>query len=391
MRHEVPGSGARHSAYHHIFRPGDNDWGLIVGDVGGSGEERGALGELVTSAISEAATRFFLPSAALDEVHRVLVDRAGRGEGFQPCTVTLARVELDACGAWVTLAVAGRMRPIVVRRAGWVDVRDHWSDALGLPGCAPGDDRVALGPGDALVLCTEVLAQSPNADGEVFGQFVLPDVLLDCVNLSANAVAERVLAAAVEFGGSRLVDDALVFVLRVPEAVRNGAFEWVSQSTGVPVDGLELPGYPAGDVHPELWRDGRAPPREALIRLAPEPPSVPALRRLLRRLLESWSTSRVVEGDVELLATELASSAFSRTASPVTVIARYTGSVIRVEVGDGARALPRRTRRGFEDISGFRLALVESLASDWGFSRGANGGRAWFEVPTARNGADRAR
>src|SRR4051794_2413693 len=39
--------------------------------------------------------------------------------------VTLAKVELDACGAWITLTNADTIRPVVVRRAGWVDVRGH--------------------------------------------------------------------------------------------------------------------------------------------------------------------------------------------------------------------------------------------------------------------------
>ena len=89
----------------------------------------------------------------------------------------------------------------------------------------------------------------------------------------------------------------------------------------------------------------------------------------------------VSEGDIELLVTEMATNVFSRTASAVTVVVRYDGSVVRVEVGDGARDLPRRARRGFDDLVGHRLALVESLAADWGVSTTPTGTRMWFEVP----------
>lgn len=384
MRHQAPGRDLGHRAFHDIFRPGANDWAVVVGDLRGSGDELPVLLDRVASTIRSAAGRSFMPSVILGELHRFLTDLDPAGPGGHRGAVVLARIELDACGAWVTLAGAGHPRPIVVRRAGWVDVRGHASGPLGAPDAAPADDRVGLGPGDALVLCSDALTGSKNSEGEPFGDHVLRDVLIDCVGQSANAVAGRVLAAATEFGGDRLYDEGLVLVLRVPETVRNEGVNWVSRSTGIPVDQLRLPGYPVGDVQPDLWRQRPSPPREALIRLAPEPPSVPALRRLLRRLLQSWRMEAVAQGDMELLVTEVATNAFARTASPVTVIVRYTGSVVRVEVGDGPRDLPRRSRAGFDDLRGHRLALVESLASAWGLSPTGTGTRMWFEVPAGR-------
>lgn len=371
---------AGHRAFHDTFRLAANDWGLVVGDVCGAEEDLDHLVALVCSMIRAEAARSFLPSVALRKLHGALTDLHERGRGHHPCSVGLARIELDSCGAWVTVAVAGHPRPIVVRQAGWVDVRGHASSPLGVPDATPADDRVGLGPGDALVLCSEAVTTSRNGDGELFGDSVLPDVLVDCIAQSPNAVAGRVLAAATEFGGDRLHDDGIMFVLRVPEAVRNEGAQWVSRSTGIPPDQLVLPGYPLGDHQPDLWRQRPVPQRKAIIRLAPEPPSVPALRRLLRRLLQSWRIDAVTEGDIELLITEVATSAFSRTASPVTVVVRYTGSVVRVEVGDGARGLNRRRRPGFDDLSGHRLTLVESLASDWGVATTPTGTKMWFEV-----------
>lgn len=385
---QPPGHDVGHRAFHEVLRLGPNDWGLLMGDVQGPPEELGAIVDEVIATLRAAATRAFLPSVGLRQLDRVLTARGARGFAPHPCAVILARIELDACGAWVTLAGAGHPRPIVVRQAGWVDVRGHVSGPLGIPGAVPADDRVGLGPGDAITLCSTALTSSTGADGSRFGDHVLPDVLIDCVGQSANAVAGRILAGATEFGGDRLHDEGLALVLRVPESVKSDGPAWVSRSTGIPEEELHLPGYPLGDAEPEAWRRRPMPPREALIRLAPEPPSIPALRRLLRRLLLSWRMDVETEGDIELLATEVATSAFSRTASPVTTVVRYTGPVVRVEVGDGARALPRRTRRGVADLSGHRLALVESLASDWGISTTATGTRIWFEVPVAQPLAD---
>lgn len=369
-----------HRAFHETFRPGANDWGLFVGDVRGQGEDLDGLVDLVGSTIRTAAARIFRPSIALAELHRVLTGLDAPGRSGHLCAIVMARIELDSCGAWVTLSAAGHPRPVVIRHAGWVDVCGNATGPLGGADKAPVDDRVGLGPGDALVLCSDAVTGSRNVDGELFGDRVLPDVLVDCAGQSPNATAGRILAAATEFGGDRLHDDGMIFVLRVPEAIRHQGPEWVSRSTGIPLDQLHLPGYPLGDQQPELWRQRPGPPREAIIRLAPEPPSVPALRRRLRRLLQSWRMDAIAEGDIDLLVTEVATSVFSRTASPVTVVVRYTGPVVRVEIGDGARGLPRRRRPGFDDLTGHRLALVESLASDWGVSDSAKCTMMWFEV-----------
>ncbi len=80
----------------HVVRTGDNQWllGLCDPAVALRGPLHGGTdpGEVAASA-------------------------RGGESGF------VARVELDVCGAWVTVACSGDLRPIVVRRAGWVDER----------------------------------------------------------------------------------------------------------------------------------------------------------------------------------------------------------------------------------------------------------------------------
>jgi hypothetical protein len=95
--------------------------------------------------------------------------------------VTLAKVELDTCGAWVTVANADTPRPLVVRRAEWVDVRGHPFEAA----TALADDRIGLGPGDALVLAR------PDGHGDTSR-----DEFLDCL-LSAKPEVDDLRAAAV--------------------------------------------------------------------------------------------------------------------------------------------------------------------------------------------------
>lgn len=368
--------------FHDIFRLGANLWGFAAGDFWGRPTNAAALTAIARTAIRAHMAEISLPSAVLDKLNIDQFHEDPDEEDFQLCSVVCARLELDASGAWVTLACAGYPRPTVVRQAGWIDIRGHVAAPLGaFRGTAAGDDRVGLGPGDALIICSDGIVGSRDSTGDAFGEESLPHVLLDCVGQPATDIAERVVSASLEFAGGSLSDDGIVLVVRVPEIPKSGALARVSEATGIPIDELDLPGYPASDVQPDMWRHRPEPPREARMRLAPEPPSIPALRRLLRRLLQSWRMQELRLADIELLATELATSAFTRTSSEVTVIVRYAGDVLRVEVSDGAEVLRRRRGWRHEDLSRHGLLLVEALSSAWGVNSTGTTTRVWFEVP----------
>ncbi len=262
----------------------------------------------------------------------------------------LLRIELDVCGAWITTAGSGGLRPVAVRRAGWVDLRGHG------PG-PPADDRIGLGPGDALV----VVARPADEDR-----------LLDCLLAVTGQAAPAIAAAAG-------VESATV--LAVPGSSGEEAVKRLESATGLSREQLQLPGYPLGDLQPDLWHHPPAPPREARLRLRPETAKIVEVRRLLRRLLASWRLEALLEeGDVELLATETATNAVQHAGTEATVIVRYLGDRVRVEVGDGSEALPQVRTPGLQDTSGRGLSLVETLSSRWGVTRKLEGKRVWFEV-----------
>jgi sigma-B regulation protein RsbU (phosphoserine phosphatase) len=368
--------------FYDVFRLGPNDWGLTIGDVCGKGARAASLTGLARWSIRGAAVHSFLPSAVLHDLNAVLVTDGDPEADDHYCSVVFGRLELDTCGAWVTLASAGHPRPIVVRRAGWIDVRGHVGTPLGMfESASVGDDRVGLGPGDALFLCTDGITEARDRRGELFDDEGLPETLLEHAGCPADVIADAVIDAANEFSDNPARDDVAVLVVRVPEDARERAIDRVEQATGVPSQDLRLPGYPMGDRQHDLWKQRPEPPREARIRLAAEVDSVAALRRLLGRLLSSWRMDEVADGDIALLASELATNAVSHAESRFTVIIRYTGAAVRVEVGDGSRELPVLRAPDFEDAHGRGLVLVEALASAWGVIPTVDGKRTWFEVP----------
>ena len=367
-----------------VFRLASNAWGMAVGDVCGKGAGAASLTALTRYTLRAAAVHHALPSAVLEEVNAGLVADAAADADDRFCTVVFARLELDVCGAWVTLANAGHPRPIVVRRAGWIDMRGQAGTPVGMfETAAVTDDRVGLGPGDALVFCTDGITEARSRAGEMFGDEALPDLLLTCAGEPADAIAQRVLDGAAFFAGGRAHDDVAVLVVGVPPDAKHDSLERLSAATGVPADQLDLPGYPVGDPDGGLWQQRSVAPREARMGLTADAASVAATRRFLGGVLRSWRMPEVVEGDVGLLASELATNAVRHAESNYTVIVRYDGDTVRVEVGDGSRALPCRRSPAPDEASGRGLVLVDALSARWGVIPTVGGKRVWFEVPAS--------
>ncbi|MGH9178392.1 MAG: ATP-binding SpoIIE family protein phosphatase [Acidimicrobiales bacterium] len=386
-RHQ-PGARGAAGDFVDVLRLAPNAWGMAVGDVCGTDGEAARRASRARDGVWDAARRHALPSDVLGDLNHHLAPGTAAGDGLDFCALVFARLELDMCGAWVTLASAGHPRPIVVRRAGWIDVRGQAGTPAGMfPTPTVTDDRVGLGPGDAVVFCTDGVTGARNNDGELFGEEGLPAALLAGAGLGAEAIADQVLNGLASFAEGRLGDDAALLVVRVPDDAKDDSLDRLVAATGLPAGQLELPGYPVGDPHGGLWHSRPLAPREARISLAPAAGSVPATRRFLVGVLRSWRMPEVVEGDVELLASELSTNAVRHADSTFTVIVRYDGAMVRVEVGDGSRAVPSRRAPEVDDPGGRGIVLVEALSSKWGVTPTLEGKRVWFEVPAQAGAA----
>lgn len=371
--------------FYDVFRLGPNDWGLVIGDVCGKGARAAALTARTRYTIRAAAVHHFLPSAVLAELNADLFADAEEHPWPEAddrfASVVFARLELDRCGAWVTLASAGHPRPTVVRRAGWIDVRGHVGTPVGLfEEAVVADDRVGLGPGDALVFCTDGITEARSPDGAMFGDEALARTLLGCSDAAAESIAERLVGAALAFGGGRSHDDVAVLVLQVPADAATDPDARLA-AVAAPDGTLPLPGYPVGEGNPAAWAQRPLPPRHAEIRLPPEPASAAHARRFLAGVLHSWRMPELATDDASLLATELATNAIQHAQTTFTMRVSYDGAHVRVEVHDGSAILPRPRVPAAEDLGGRGLLLVERLAARWGREHTPEGKRVWFEVP----------
>jgi hypothetical protein len=182
-------------------------WMAVIGDVEGKGAAAASVTAVARHTIHAAAQ---LTGDALTAV-RQLDRRLRGGPERQTCSVGLVQLR----GPVAYAISAGHPPPLHVGGAGVGEI-----PAAGpLPGALPepGDwpsARVALEPGESLVLYTDGVTDAIGADGERFGRDRLDAALAEPAG-SAQELADRIAAALAEFGEGRPQgDDVACLVLR---------------------------------------------------------------------------------------------------------------------------------------------------------------------------------
>ncbi len=230
-----------------VFRLASNDWGIVMGDACGKGARPASLAALARWTMRASSVHLFNPRDVLRDVNAALRADDASGHDGHFCTAVFSRLELDTCGAWMTIASAGHPLPVLMRRSGLVEFRGESALPLGMFDVIdPVDERVGLGPGDAMVLYTDGITEARDHRGEMFGEDRLIRALQGLTDRSANGISDGIVQAAHRFSGDRFGDDVAVVVVRVPADAGTEPLARVSAATGRPVDQLKLPVYPHG-------------------------------------------------------------------------------------------------------------------------------------------------
>ena len=103
-----------------------------------------------------------------------------------------------------------------------------------------------------------------------------------------------------------------------------------------------------------------------------------AIRAFLRAALQSTAPEATTV--VELLTTELVSNVVRHAESPMTVRLVPQGTAVRVEVDDDSGEPPVLLDPAPQAESGRGILLVESLATEWGWTARDHGKTVWFVV-----------
>ena len=115
--------------------------------------------------------------------------------------------------------------------------------------------------------------------------------------------------------------------------------------------------------------------------LTREPGSVGTARRLVRVTLAAWRLEDLADDGV-LIVSELASNAVrhARSRSIRVTVTRPETVRVRIGVVDRSRCLPEFRQPHEEAETGRGLALVDTLATDWGVDQLPWGKRVWAEL-----------
>jgi sigma-B regulation protein RsbU (phosphoserine phosphatase) len=184
-------------------------WAAVVADVSGKGVSSALLAGLLQGAFLMASGSPSDMQALMGRLNAFLLDRT-RGEKY----ATVFYCALDSSGL-LSYANAGHCAPFLVGRDG----RLRKLHTTGMPVGMLEDSLVQmvearLDPGDKLVIYSDGLTETENAEGEFFGTERLRTCLREHARDSALALHAGILGAVDRFGDGGVVrDDITVLVL----------------------------------------------------------------------------------------------------------------------------------------------------------------------------------
>lgn len=323
--------------WYDVITLGGGRTALVIGDVMGRGVRAAAvMGQLRTAV--RAYARLDLPP---HEILQLLDGLAAEIDANQIATCVYAIH--DPNEGRLVYASAGHL-PILVRdETGTVQRADEpTGPPLGTGGWVHASGSVPLSPGSTAVLYTDGLVERRNED-------------LD----EGIAALERALAGAT--GTPQVVCDRLV----------RSAGVTADHDDDVAVLVLQHPARTGPDG--ELFRN-------AALELLGGVEAAPRARAFASGVLTSWRFPADLHDLGVLAASELVANSLQHGTPPMRLRLRRTDRRLIIEVTDGDDHLPRRRRAEPGDESGRGIAIVATIASNWGSRRTPGGGKAvWCE------------
>ncbi|MEV0183864.1 SpoIIE family protein phosphatase [Streptomyces sp. NPDC050625] len=328
--------------WYDVITLGGGRTALVIGDVMGRGVRAAAvMGQLRTAV--RAYARLDLPP---HEVLQLLDGLATEIDANQIATCVYAIH--DPNEGRLVYASAGHL-PILVRDESGMVLRadEPTGPPLGTGGWMHASGSIPLGPGSTAVLYTDGLVERRDEDLDegiasleraLAGATGTPQVVCDRLVRTAGVTADH-------------DDDVAVLVLQHP--ARTG---------------------PDGDLF-----------RNAALELLGGVEAAPRARAFASGVLTSWRFPADLH-DLGVLATsELVANSLQHGTPPMRLRLRRTDRRLIVEVTDGDDHLPRRRRAEPGDESGRGIAIVATIASNWGSRRTPGGGKAvWCEFVLPR-------
>lgn len=199
-----------------IERIADTRAGILVCDVMGHGMRSALVSSLVFAQFHDLAPRADDPGQVLTEMNRQLASVLSSLPEVLFASALYAIV--DAVTGEVVCADAGHPRPIVVRAGSGLAERLSAEQVPSGGALALADDRpyrtarFRLAAGDRMFVFTDGLFEVANADGEIFGEERLCEVVAQHTRADSRTLLEQVVASAESFAADRKFPDDVCLV-----------------------------------------------------------------------------------------------------------------------------------------------------------------------------------
>lgn len=184
-------------------------FGVLMGDVKGSGAELAVLTASMRSTMRSAAHRLPAPGSVLARANDFACSVTDRGV---PATAFMGLVGADGR---MEYALAGHPAPVVLRTDGSVELLNGSSNGLGTRlGAGFAVRETTLDHGDLVVLYTEGVTSIRNHRGARFGIEGLTGAVGACAGMPARDVPEALFMSAFSFGDGRVDEELAILALR---------------------------------------------------------------------------------------------------------------------------------------------------------------------------------
>ncbi len=194
-----------------FLRYGPNQLGIVLGDVSGKGSAAALYGAVAIGVLRSVAAQKLQPADLLAQLNHLLCERQVEARYMTMCFATWQKGRQK-----LRVANAGQTQPLL-----WKDGRCEKLDLTGLPLGLYDDAKYdeasyTLTTGDILVFYSDGFSESAAPDGQFFGWERLVEAIAANHELSADALADRLLEEVEQFTRSaRLSDDRTLVVLKV--------------------------------------------------------------------------------------------------------------------------------------------------------------------------------
>jgi sigma-B regulation protein RsbU (phosphoserine phosphatase) len=201
--------------YYDFLELPDGKLGIAIGDVSGKGVGAALMMASLEASLRALASVVQHPAELMERVNS-LVCQASAANQY----ATLFYAEYHPATHRLTYVNAGHNPPVVVRKRGssyQVTRLETGGPVIGLFPQRYERAEFCHEPEDLIVLFTDGVSESMNAQDEEWGEERLIELAKRCHGLSAMEAMKRILAAAQGFaGGASQHDDMTLVVLRVP-------------------------------------------------------------------------------------------------------------------------------------------------------------------------------